>query len=168
MNSFTSHSLLKAIIQADVKDATQKVLTDVIDPWIFFNSHGVNIPKANGQRISYGLNTFSDSPRDVFWGGFADEWIQKTGRELIELIRRKAIERELPVAPALTDCLNEIRLMVSTIFNRMAEIEQRLKGKGYPKSVPKTDISNLIQKNVDVLEKIVEAEMIASSSSQPK
>jgi len=168
MRSPLTTSPLNAIIQADVKEAAQEILVKAINPWIFFNSHGIDIPKVNGKRISIKGFEFSGSALDVFWGGFADEWVQKTGRELIELTRRKAIERGLPVAPALTDCLNEIRLMVATIFNRMAEIEQRLKGKGYPKSVPKTDVSHLIQINVDDLEKIVEAEFMASLSRQPK
>jgi len=165
MNLPISISPLNAIIQADVNAAEDKILTNTIDPWIFYNSHGVNILKANGKQISIKGVEFSGSASDVYWSGFADEWIQKIGRELIESTRKKAIERGLPIAPALSDCFDELKIMIETIFNRMAEIEQRLNGKGYPKSIPKKDVSDQIQKNVDFLQLIINSEINSSVSS---
>ena len=71
---------------------------EIIEPWMFFNSHGVDIPKANGKRIGISGTTYSGSAVDVFWGQFADEWLQKKGKELIESTRlkeKKGVKRKI-------------------------------------------------------------------------
>ncbi len=155
-------SALNAVIKADVEDATNKLLRSAIDPWVFFNSHGVSISRADGRKISIKGVEFPGSVNDVFWGGFADEFIRKVGRELIESTRCKAIERNIPVSSALSDCLGYLRIMIEKIFYRMADIDQRLRGKGYPRSVVKRDVSKLIEKNYEILESIIDSEVQSS------
>lgn len=152
-------SPLNEIIKADVEEVTQSLLKDTVEPWIFFRSHGVHIKKVDGSSISISGVEYSGSTITVFWEGFADAHIKKRSRQLIESTRLKAIERNIPVQNALQDCLVHLRTMVVTIFNRMAVIDQRLRGKGFPESVLRKDVQQYIDRNYEAIKALVNAEI---------
>jgi hypothetical protein len=77
-------SPLNEIIKADVEEITQSLLKDTVEPWIFFGSHGIHIKKIDGRSISISGVEYSGSAVTVFWEGFADAYIKKRSRELIE------------------------------------------------------------------------------------
>ena len=158
-------SPLSAVIQSDVDEALQHLKREVIEPWAFFNSHGVDVPRADGRRIQISGTKYSGSAVDVFWSQFADEWIQKKGRELIESTRMKAIERQLPVSPALSACLGYINGMIQTICHRMADIDQSLRGEGFPRNVTRRDVSHKIEKNWNEISKYGQSEIQAYESA---
>lgn len=152
-------SPLYEIIKADVEEATHSILKDAVDPWIFFNSHGVNIKKADGSSISISGFEYGGTDVQVFWDGFADGHIKQKSRELIGSTRLKAIERNIPVHDSLQDCLALIHIMIKKIFNRMADIDQRLRGKGYPKSVKKKDVHHYIERNYQAAKALINSEI---------
>jgi len=122
-------------------------------------SHGVHIKKADGSSISISGVKYAGSVVTVFWEGFADTYIKKRSRELIESTRLKAIERNILVQNALQDLLVHLRAMIVEIFSRMAVIDQKLRGKGFPESVHKKDIQHHIDRNFEVIETLVNAEI---------
>lgn len=152
-------SPLNEIIKADVEEITQSLLKDTVEPWIFFGSHGIHIKKIDGRSISISGVEYSGSAVTVFWEGFADAYIKKRSRELIESTRLKAVDRNIPVENALQDCLVHLRNMVVTIFNRMAVIDQRLRGKGFPESVPKKNVRPYIDRNYEAIKALLNAEI---------
>ncbi|MBW2664061.1 MAG: hypothetical protein JRD93_19300 [Deltaproteobacteria bacterium] len=152
-------SPLNEIIKADVEEVNQTILKDTVEPWIFFRSHGINIKKVDGSSISISGVEYSGSSVTVFWEGFVDAYIKKRSLELIEATRLKAVERNIPVKNALQDCLVHLHSMVVKIFNRMAVIDQRLKGKGFPNSVQKVDVQRRIDRNYEVIRILVNAEI---------
>jgi hypothetical protein len=152
-------SPLNEIVRADVKDAQDALLNNVVEPWAFFNSHGVKIKKADGSPISYSGLAYTGSPVLVFWDGFIDEHLRKTGRLLIDSTRRKALERNIPVQDALSDCLMHLHSMIDRVFYRMSSIDQHLRGKGYPTSVKRRDVQNRIDRSYNDIKKLVDAEI---------
>jgi hypothetical protein len=88
---------------------------------------------------------------------------------LIESTRLKAIERNVPVQDALKDCLVHLHSMIIEIFERMAFIDQRLRGKGFPESVGKKDVQHRIDINYEVIKGLVNAEIeCAQTGGSPK
>lgn len=154
-----SKSPLGEIIRSDVEEARHSLLTNVVEPWAFFNSHGINIKKADGRSISMSGVEFSGTARLVFWDGFIDEHLKKTSRTLIESTRQKAIDRNIPVDDALTDCLMHLENMVQMAFHRMARIEQLLLGKGFPDRISRKDVSDRIKRCSEQIKRLVNAEI---------
>ena len=154
-----SHSPLNEIIRAEVEEARGTLLNEVVEPWMFFNSHGVSIKKADGRPISYPGLEFTGTPKFVFWDGFIDDHIKKTSRQLIESTRLKAIEKNLPIEEALADCLMHIRNMIQMAFNRMSIIDQRLRGKGFPESVKRKDVTDRIERSYAEIQKLIYSEI---------
>jgi hypothetical protein len=162
-------SPLNEIIKADVEEVTQALLKNTVEPWIFFRSHGVNIKKVDGRSIAISGVEYSGSAVTVFWEGFVDAYIKQRSRELIESTRLKAVARNILVQNALQDCLVHLHSMIVEIFNRMAVIDQRLRGKGFPESVQKKDVQDHIDRNYEVIKGLVNAEIeCAQPSGSPK
>jgi hypothetical protein len=139
-----------------------------VEPWVFFNSHGINIKKADGRSISIPAVEFSGSARLVFWDGFIDDHLKKSSRTLIESIRQKAVERNIPVKDVLVDCLMHLENMVQMAFHRMARIEQLLLGKGFPDRIPRRDVSDRIKNCSEQIHRFVNAEIQCISKDSVK
>ena len=161
-------SPLNEIIKADVEEVANAILKDTVDPWIFFNSKGVKIKKVDGSYISISGVEYSGSAIHVFWNGFIDAYIKKCGRELIETTRLKAIERKILGQGALESCRSHLHAMINQIFNRMAVIDQRLRGKGYPNSVQKKDVHERIMRNCAVIDALINSEIDCSKQIKSK
>ncbi len=153
------HSPLNEIIKTDVEEATQSLIVNTIEPWLFFKSHGVNIKKADGRSLSVSGIPYKDSAVVAFWEGFADAHINKQSRELIETTRLRAIERNIPLETALQDCLRHLKNMIVTIFEKMADVDQKLRGEGIPNSVSKKSIQQYIDRNYSIIKSLVDAEI---------
>jgi hypothetical protein len=152
-------SPLNEIIKVDVEEVTKALLKDTVEPWIFFRSHGVHIRKVDGDSIAISGVEYSGSAVTVFWEAFIDAYIKQRSRELIESTRLKAVARNIPVENALQDCLVHLHSMIVKIFNRMAVIDQRLKGEGFPESVQKKDVQQRIDRNYEIIKTLVNAEI---------
>jgi hypothetical protein len=153
-------SPLDEIIRSDVEEAFEALLKNTVEPWMFFNSHGINIKKADGRSISISGFEFTGSAVIVFWDGFINDHIKKAGRTLIESTRKKAIERNISVQDALMACLTHTRSMIVKVFNGMAVIDQRLRGKGYPDSVQKNDVQHRIDKSYEAIKALIDIEFL--------
>ncbi|BBO74351.1 hypothetical protein DSCW_17680 [Desulfosarcina widdelii] len=161
-------SPLNEIIKADVEEVTKAILKDAVDPWMFFNSKGVQIKKVYGGSISISGVEYSGSAVLIFWNGFIDAYIKKRSRDLIETTRLKAIERNILVQGALESCRLHLHGMISQIFNRMAIIDQRLRGKGYPNSVEIKDVHKRIMQNCLVVDTLINSEIESSKNIKRK
>jgi len=161
-----SHSPLNEIIRADAEEAQEALLNEVVEPWAFFNSHGIEIKKADGRPISISGCAYAGSAVDVFWYSFIDEHLKKTSRQLIESTRIKAIERQVPIQDALSDCLIHLRAMIDKTFYRMAVIDQHLRGKGFPQSVQRKDPQDRVERSYKDIKRLVDAEILCAQ--QPK
>jgi len=105
-----------------------------IDPWAFI-SQGMSVKKHDGREISYSGIAFSGSPEQIFWSRyiepFLEELTQKQYNETIKL----ALEKEVDARLALAET-RELLLSVSRkTYRRMSDIDQRLRGNGFPDSV---------------------------------
>jgi hypothetical protein len=162
-----SPSPLNEIIRADVEEAREALLNKVVEPWAFFNSHGIRIKRADGRPISISGCAYAGSAVvDAFWHAFIDEHLKKTSRLLIESTRMKAVERQVPIQDALSDCLIHLRTMIDKTFYRMAVIDQHLRGKGFPQSVQKKDTRDRIERSYKDIKRLIDAEILCSQ--QPK
>ena len=89
---------------------------------------------------------FEGSPREVFWGGFIEPFLEDIFVWAFEFAlnhaeKRKSDRRELILYTR--ECLMN---GVCLTYNRMQNIDRRLRGKGFPDQVSPRDISREINK----------------------
>lgn len=128
-----------------IENKFKQLCKDKLTPWEFLNAGKMGpIKDFNGRTIQYSGVGFEGSPREVFWGGFIEPflesffvWAFRFALEYSE--RRKLNRRELILYTR--ECLtNGIRLT----YSRMQKIDRMLRGKGFPDRISPRDISREI------------------------
>ena len=131
-----------------VENKFKKLNTEKLTPWVFLNTGKMApIEDFYGRTIRYlGSVGFEGSPREVFWGSFIEPFLEGIFVWAFEFAldyaeKRKSDRRELILYTR--ECLMN---GVCLTYNRMQNIDRRLRGKGFPDQVSPRDISREINK----------------------
>lgn len=142
-----------------LRNTYDRLERDLFGPWSFFNS-GVPItvtPCEGAAQYFNGHLEFSGSVVYIFWR-FFDPDIRKV---IIDEIQHTVIDCE-PLPQLLEQGLNETRDLLRTLiqksYQRLATIDQQLRGKGYPNSVTPRPIDDKLQMMFRFLDAHIEAE----------
>lgn len=137
-----------------VDDFYAKLEKEQLMPWNFFHS-GVmpEVKKYYGGTIKISGVEYSGTIVLVFWEGFIDPFLEHGIIEILEQVSNDALEKQLNPE----QCINEATMLLDGVinktYNQMAEIDQRLRGKGNPKSVNRKDLTEYIEKMRGYLER---------------
>ena len=106
-------------------------LINMLVKWNFIESRqGLNTAYYDGRKISYSGVGFRGSPRDVFWSGYIEGYIENESVSLLEGVADIAKASTYDIAMCVSEAANLLCVMVSRIYMSMADIERRLLGDG--------------------------------------
>lgn len=118
----------------------QRLEREKITPWAFFSTNKrVRVTDFFGKEVSYigGNLEFEGSPREYFWNGFIQPFLNdivtRNFSETEDFCRKKGLDWKLP----LEETAFMLKTGINKVYSRMSDIDQRLRGKGYPQSVPR-------------------------------
>ena len=132
-------------IEKLVADAWIKLEREQIAPWAFMSAGPrFQVTDFYGQTISYQGILFEGSPRQVFWGRYIEPFLEDLVRKVIDETIRMASEKKQDARLCLPEAAGLLKSVVRRAFARMAEIDRRLRGNGYPESVPLRDTAGEI------------------------
>jgi hypothetical protein len=133
MNSAT-YSFIKERIELEF----QRLEKEKITPWAFFlTDKGIRLTDFFGKPISYVGVQFEGSPRSVFWSSFIQSFLNDIVSKSFSDTRNFCLERRLNSKQPLEETAVLLRTGIEKIYSRMSDIDQSIRGKGYPKSVPR-------------------------------
>ena len=140
-NGFSS--LLPVTRQKLVK-LCETLKQDKLTPWLWFNSRGVRVTDFYGKNICITGASYGGTAPLVFWNSivpFLQDAIVKTLDETLETCRARKYQPE----PYIRETAMLLHgYLIVQIYTYMADIDQRLRGKGYPKSVGRKDVTDEI------------------------
>lgn len=121
-----------------IESEFQRLEKEKVTPWAFLLSgKGLRVTDFFGKQISYEGVEFEGSPRIVFWNGFIQPFLNDiVSRSFSETRSFCLIHGVEPSAP-LEETASLLKAGIAHIYERMVDIDQKLRGKGYPNSVPK-------------------------------
>jgi len=155
-----NRSVLYPIIQKQLKDEFESVINIQVTPWIFMTtSVGLNVKKFDGQTISYGGIEFSGSPETVFWGGYIEPFLEHISFSVIDQSVEKCKLQKIDLKPVLKDVQELLKLGFNNVFENMADVDRRLRGKGHPKNVPLKNVENYVQRMDAFINRRIESEL---------
>lgn len=130
-------SPLFGLIQPLVEREWIRLDRDQLTPWILLTAGPpFQVKDFHGHSISYQGILFDGSPRQVFWSRYIEPFLEDlTLRVFDEVLRVAAARNQDPRLP-LREAAGLLKSVVRRAFHRMAEIDRRLRGRGYPLSVP--------------------------------
>ncbi len=131
-----------------IDDLYNEIYNEKLKPWIFINTgKPLRVEKHDGTLIQYQGCAFGTTESAVFWGdnfipSIIENAIVKAFDQTIEECRKNNIDPK----PYIDETNSFLVGLIDKVYNRMADIDQRLRGKGYPKNVQRKDISVEINK----------------------
>jgi len=129
-----------------IGQAFRQLETDKITPWVFLTAGKMRpIENFYGRKIQYVGVEFEESPREVFWNGFIEPFLEAMFLWGFDLALNYAKERHVDFQQVIQhtkECLSE---GISTIYQKMQDIDRRLKGKGFPNRVTPHNMSGLVK-----------------------
>src|SRR3989338_6038589 len=136
MKESPAYSFIKERVELEFERLEREKIT----PWAFFRTDkGGRLTDFFGKEVSYigGGLEFEGSPREYFWNGFIQPFlndiVSKNFSATEDFCRKKGLDWRLP----LEETAFLLKAGINKVYSWMSLIDQRLRGKGYPDSVPR-------------------------------
>ena len=112
-----------------------------------------------GRSISYERIEFEGSPRLVFWSRYIEPFLEDLAVKELTAAVALAKEREVDGPELLVQVQGLLLSACRSTLERMAEIDRRLLGKGFPTSIPLRSIEPEYTALQEFIERHVRAEL---------
>ena len=143
-----------------INDTIEKLDKEQVTPWAFLTAGPLfKIKTFDEKEITYKGIEFTGSPRLVFWTRYIEPFLENMC--LIEIAAAVAMAKDKEVDGRLL--LAEVRTLLSVgftrIYNRMADVDRRLRGKGFPEKVELRSVKQEIAKMNQFLDEHIQSEI---------
>jgi hypothetical protein len=149
------------IVEKFVNDEYKRLENAQITPWAFFNGIGVRVSDFYGKPIAISGVRFSGSTELVFWNRYIEPFLEDISFKAIELAMKVAADRKVPLRQPLLEVQGQLYRLCCRAFDRMANIDQRLRGGGFPDKVQLRNTHNELARMHQFIDKRIEAELRA-------
>ncbi len=130
-----------------VQNKFKQLIRDKLTPWMFLNAtKQVSISDFYGHTIHYSGVEFEGSPREVFWGGFIEPFIENIFVWAYEFALDHTRKRNIEGREAILYTRECLLNGVNSSYRTMQKIDRNLRGKGYPGKVVPRDTLHEIDK----------------------
>jgi hypothetical protein len=156
MTRSPAYSFIKEHVELEFR----KLEKEKVTPWAFFLSgKGLRLKNSFGNEITYLGIGFEGSPRTAFWKSFIQPFLQDITSRSFSKTRTFCLVHGLELQQPMQETAIILRVGINSIYKRMSAIDQRLRGKGYPTSVPKYDANTERAQSVAFVEERLAAEL---------
>lgn len=90
----------------------------------------MTIKTRNGREIFYSGVGFSGSPREVFWGSWAEEYFEDEIPVILDEIAKVALDASADISTCLEEAVELLCSVVDSVYEQMIEVDSRLVGNG--------------------------------------
>ncbi len=140
-----------------------------ITPWAFLNSgHPLRVKDFYGKQIAYEGIGFEGSPRLIFWRNYIEPYLKDLAQRMLRCTAEQCKDRGVDFAWAGPQTAGLVKAVNTRAFNRMAEIDRRLMGRGHPESVRRMNIDSKLADANQFVDQLLKSELAmwkASASS---
>jgi hypothetical protein len=135
-------SSLYPILTKFIDDEWVKLERNQITPWAFLTAGPpFRCKDFYGKEIAYQGISFEGSPRNVFWGRYIEPFLEDIVERTVQETIRLATEKGQNAIEPLNEVSGLLKSLARQAYDRMAVIDQRLLGKGFPENVPRREVN---------------------------
>lgn len=111
-----------------------------LTPWAFFNTGPpMEVRDFRGRQISYQGIRFEGSPELVFWRGYIEPFLEDIAFRAVDYALKLCADRQVHAKQSLLETERLLDFYIPRVYARMADIDRRLRGRGFPNKVPLRD-----------------------------
>jgi hypothetical protein len=143
-----------------VEDAFEQLIKQQVTPWSFMTAGPpFRIKLFDGREIVYQGVGFGGSPTTVFWSRYIEPFLEQLCISEIEAAVSMAREKGVDARLLLPELQGLLSAGFKKIYERMADVDRRLRGKGFPNSVALRSVEMEIQRMDKFLDERILAEI---------
>ncbi|MBI4643151.1 MAG: hypothetical protein HY743_05350, partial [Deltaproteobacteria bacterium] len=101
---------------------------------------------------------FEGSPRVVFWGRYIEPFLEDISFRAIDQTIRLCNEKKERLKEPLTETADLLKMLVRKTYDLMADVDRRLRGRGFPQSVANRSVNGEIAEMDRFIDARVQAE----------
>ncbi len=142
---FDKNSPLLPAVKQKVFNLCETLKGGQLTPWLWFNCRGVDVTDFYGKTIHIQGCLYGQAQALVFFAfikPFLQDAVVKTLDETLETCRIRGLKPEEPYIRETAMLLEGY--LIDPIYDYMADIDRRIRGKGTPKSVGRRDVTDEI------------------------
>ena len=156
MNISPAYSFIKERIELEF----QMLEKDKVTPWVFLlTRNGLQVTDFFEKPISYQGVEFEGTTRHVFWNGFIQPFIKDIVSRNFSATRDFCQKHSVDSNVPLEETASLLKARIRHIYRRMVDIDQRLRGQGFPNAVPKYDAKAEIEESEAFIAERLSAEI---------
>lgn len=141
-------------------DAFDELIKQQVTPWSFLTAGPpFRIKKFDGRKIAYEGIDFEGSPREVFWSRYIEPFLEDICVSEITSAVSVATEREVDGRLLLREVQELLSAGCLRVYKQMADVDRRLRGKGFPKNVPLRPIEREVRQMDRFIDELVRSEL---------
>ncbi len=153
-------SLLSPIIVKMVEDEWIKLERNQIAPWALMTAGPLfRCQDFYGNQISYQGVKFEGSPREVFWGRYIEPFLEDITHRLVQQTIQLSVEKKQSAEHPLAELGELLKSVGRRAYNRMVEIDQCLRGEGFPDRVSRKNTDSRVALMTSFIDKRINAEI---------
>lgn len=143
-----------------IDDAIDHLIETQVTPWSFMTAGPpFSIKTFIGKEIAYEGIGFEGSPSNVFWGRYIEPFLEDLCVKEVSAAVSHAQERGVDAKVLLPEVEGLLLAGFRRVFERMADVDRRLRGKGTPSSVQPQQTERYYQAMKAFAEERVRAEL---------
>jgi diguanylate cyclase (GGDEF)-like protein len=146
-----------------VRDEWERLRRCNITPWVFLNTgEPMRVADFYGTEISYQGVGFEGSPRDVFWGRYIEPFLEDIVFRMLDRTMNLCKEEGHDAKSALGETGKLLKRSVRDTYRAMADVDRRLRGRGFPETVVRRDVQGGVAAMEDLIDSRV-ASLVTSA-----
>lgn len=143
MNDLANGPADHLALEQYIEEAARQLIVARVDPWLHMGSRGVHLKMADGSDIAYEGIDFRGSPEDVFWSRrYIDPFLRALIDNMVTETAKVARTLGSDVGVVLNDIGGMLDTAVARVLDRMAVVDQRLRGGGFPDTVKRRSVDD--------------------------
>lgn len=143
-----------------IDDAVDQLIQNQVTPWSFLTAGPpFRVKKFDGKEIAYQGIGFEGSPRLVFWSRYIEPFLEDLAVREIGTAVASARERNVDAHLLLPEIQGLLVAATRKTFSRMADVDRRLRGKGFPEKIHLRNIDRELQGMNGFIEERIRAEL---------
>ena len=144
-----------------IRDAIEQLIVQQVTPWSFMASGPpFRVKRFDGREIAYQNVLFDGSPRAVFWGGYIEPFLEHLCVTEVDAAVTTAKERDIDGRLLLPEVRELLLVGINKVYTRMTDVDQRLRGRGFPDRVPVRSVALEVQRMERFIDDHVQAELM--------
>ena len=144
-----------------ISDSVDALIAVQVTPWSFMAAGPLfQVKRSDGREITYQGVTFDGCPQQVFWGGYIEPFLEDLVVRELAFAVESCKDRKVRAQLALPELQGLLLSGCTKVFAQMANIDQRLQGRGDPNSVQLRPVESEVAKMAAFIETRISAELL--------